>query len=64
MLNINAVNSDLKTKGTWAEFQGARFLVAYARNTKYIAEMKALSKPYEQAIKKDKLDPEVANELY
>lgn len=64
MLNICAVNDDLKTKGAWVEFNGARFLVAYARNPEYIKTMKALSKPHEQAIKKDKLDPEVANELY
>ena len=64
MFNINAVNNDLKTKGSWGEFNGARFLIAYARNTKYIAEMKALSKPYINDIKKDKLDPEVAHELY
>lgn len=43
--------------GNWAEYQGARFLIAHAGNDRFQRRMQALNKPFRRKAERGEMDP-------
>ena len=56
--NIYSVDENKQTEGTWVEFEGSEFCIAYANNPTFIKAKKRLERPYERKIRQNKLNEE------
>lgn len=43
--------------GTWADYQGAKFLIAHAGSDRFQRRMQALQKPYRRKMERGEMDP-------
>lgn len=44
-------------EGTWANYQGAKFLIAHAGSAKFQRTMSRLQKPFRRKIERNEMDP-------
>lgn len=63
MFNVNSINNDRVVNGSWAEFQGGKFLIAHTSNISFQREFQRLQHPYRKQINRGTLDPKISNEI-
>lgn len=44
-------------EGSWADYRGARFLIAHAESDRFQRRMQALEKPFRRKIERNEMDP-------
>lgn len=57
MFKISEQPNHLLEAGTWVDYQGARFLVAHAGNSKFQRTMARLQKPFRRKLERNEMDP-------
>lgn len=57
MFKIPDQPNSLLEEGTWTEYQGARFLIAHAGNTRFQRAVQRLQKPFRRKIERNEMDP-------
>lgn len=63
MFNINSIDTEKLTEGTWHNFLGGEFKIASINNFAFARAYAALQRPFQRQIDKGTLDPAVAQEL-
>lgn len=64
MFIINSVDENKQEEGVWKEYGGGRFLIAYARNDKFVKTLNRLRRPYQKQVDKGTLDTKIADGIY
>jgi hypothetical protein len=50
--NIYSVDEAKQSEGTWVEFEGSEFCIAYANNPTFLKEKKRLERPFKRQIER------------
>lgn len=63
IMRLTPVDKSAELEGVEVPYRGATLIVARANNTRFKRVFRQLIKPYKHQMEKDKLDPEVSEEL-
>jgi hypothetical protein len=56
--NIYSVDEAKQSEGTWVEFEGSEFCIAYANNPTFLKEKKRLERPFKRQIERGTMNEE------
>jgi hypothetical protein len=61
--NLNSIDKNAKTQGTWEHFQGSEFLIASTSNFAFQEGFQKLQRPHQRQIDKGTLSPEISSDI-